>query len=366
MFDRKHKADRTHKGLVQVEILFMRRRKWIGTGIHLYKHQWDDKRHVTNSPTLIQDNETLDAIMAHVKEIVHGIIKETGDFSFQLYERRAGRVRLRENFLDYVRKDAIKERSKSRMGQYLSVYSHLCDFNKIFTFEDLSTSIIEEFDEHLSECGLKASTIRNYHSILKAILKKAIKAGYLHENPYDDFEMPESDSDPRAYLTKEELDRFVNTDVPERWQVSKDFFIVQSYTGLSFSDLKRFSKSCTEKRGNKIVVIGNRIKTGVDYYIVLMKRVIDILEKYDYKLPCGTLKTVNEHLKKIAVQAKINKEITTHIGRHTFAVLALSNGMKIEMVSKILGHKDIKTTQIYAKIVDSAVEDSFEKLELVL
>lgn len=366
VFDRKHKADRTHKGLVQVEVLFQRRRKWIGTGVKLYKHQWDERRHVINSPTLIQDNNTLDTIMAHVKEIVHGIIKDTGSFSFSMFNQKIDRAKQKESFLDYVRNDTLRERSDSRKVQYISVYSQLCDFGKIMKFEDLSVKSISEFHNHLVKQGRKMSTIRNYHLILRSIIESAKTDGYTYINPYNDFAIPSPDTEPRGYLTMAEIEKFKAVAVTGTVEISRDFFLVQCYTGLSYSDLLALRRECIEERGEKMVLIGNRIKTGVNYYIVLMKMVIAILEKYDYHFPNINLTTLNGHLRKIAREAGISKTVTSHIGRHTFAVLALSNGVSIETVAKILGHTDIKTTQIYAKIVDSTVEESFEKLELVL
>lgn len=368
VFDRKHHATRTTKGLVQVEVLYQRRRKWIGTGIHLYKHQWDEKRHVINSPTVIDDNETLDAIMQRVKEIIHGIIKETGGFSFQIFSRNIDRAKQKESFLDFVRKRAINHNlSESRKLQYIGAYKKLCEYGKILSFEDVTLDSIEDFNRYLLEyTALKVSSIKNYHNIIKSSISDAVRNGYLKENPYDNFTMPKLDSEPRAYLTSEELHRFMNVSVKPPFQVYKDFFIVQCYTGLSFSDLTAFSKDCIDIRRDKVVLIGKRIKTSVNFYVVLMKPVIDILEKYDYKFPRITIKTLNYHIKKIAEEAGIKKVVSSHVGRHTFAVFALSNGVAIETVAKILGHTDIKTTQIYAKIIDKSVEDSFEKLELAL
>lgn len=368
VFDRKHKASKNSKGLVQVEVLFMRRRKWIGTGIHLYKNQWDDKRHVINSPTVIEDNETLDTIMRNVKEIIHGIIKETGSFTFALFSSKIDRAKQRESFVDFFAKEAAKDaRSKSRKSQYVSAYAQFYKHGNMVTFEDVTLEGIEKMHKNIVDNeSLKINTVRNYHLIIRSVIDLAVKKGYILHNPYDDFEMPQSDNTPRCYLTLEELRRFEAVEVKRNAELYRDFFLVQCYTGLSFSDLLSFNRDCTEKRGDKVVILGQRIKTGVDYYIVLMKRVQEILEKYNYKFPMMSIKNLNYNLRRIAYAAGIGKGVTSHIGRHTFAVLALSNGMSIETVAKILGHTDIKTTQIYAKIVDKTVEESFDTLENAL
>lgn len=367
VFDRKHHASRTSKGLVQIEVLFQRRRKWIGTGVHLFKHQWDEKRHVVNSPTVIEDNETLDVIMQKVKQIVHGIIRDTGSFSFALFNQKIERGRNRESFVQFVERIAARgDRSDSRRQQYVAVAVRVRDFGKLDSFDDLTVERISEFNDFLSDAGLSSSTIHNYHAILRAIINDAIKASYVVYNPYSDYEIPKAINKPRDYLTMEELERFKAVEVSDRMIESRDFFIVQCYTGLSLSDLKKLTRDCTEKRGDKTVLLGRRIKTGVDYYIVLIKPVLDILEKYDYHIPIKSLPTLNTHLRKIARDADIKKTVSSHVGRHTFAVIALYNGIGIETVAKILGHTDIKTTQIYAKIVDKGVEESFEELEIAV
>lgn len=369
VFDRKHKASKTKKGLVQIEILFNRRRKWIGTGIHLLSTQWDDKnKRIKNSPTVLEDNETLDMIVRIIKESVNDVIKETGNFSFAMFSQKVEKRHMRENFIDFFRKNVDNgKRSLSRRSQYKSVISALVELGKIESFMDVTIENIELLEEHYINKELKASTRRAYHHILKHIIDIAKDKGFVDENPYKWFEIPESDSGRKVYLTMKELQAYKNVEVGERYRVAKDFFLIQCYTGLSYSDLRKFDRSCIEERGDKLVILGERIKTGADYYIVLVKSAVEILERYDFKFPDDICYgTMNNHIVKVGEMANINKRITSHIGRHTFAVIALSNGVSIEIVAKILGHKNIRTTQIYASIVDSTVEQSFEKLDVIL
>jgi integrase len=114
--------------------------------------------------------------------------------------------------------------------------------------------------------------------------------------------------------------------------------------------------------GEQWIVI-NRQKTGVRSAIPLLPRAKDVLEKYNYHLPVCTNQRMNGYLKEIADLCNIRKILTTHIARHTFATtITLSKGVPIETVSKMLGHSDIRTTQIYSKVVDKKVADDMALL----
>lgn len=105
-----------------------------------------------------------------------------------------------------------------------------------------------------------------------------------------------------------------------------------------------------------------RIKTGEEYFIVLIPQAMEILKKYDYSLPKYSNGRINDLLNGVANIAKIKKELTCHVARHTAACLALNNGVRIEVVSKMLGHSNINTTQIYAKMLSKEVEDAYDKV----
>ena len=106
---------------------------------------------------------------------------------------------------------------------------------------------------------------------------------------------------------------------------------------------------------------GKRIKTGQEYIVLILPKAKEILEKYDYKLPKITNQKLNEYCHVIESLCQIHKPVTCHIGRHSFATLMLSYGFSLEEVKKMLGHKDIKTTQIYAKLSNKVLEDSVTK-----
>ena len=144
----------------------------------------------------------------------------------------------------------------------------------------------------------------------------------------------------------------------------RDLFLFQCFTGLAYADFEKFNfEKDVEERNGKYIVSDRRKKTNEDYKIVLLTPAIEILKKYDYKLPIISNQKYNVSLKVVAQYAGIDKNITTHMGRHTFAVFALNNGVPIEIVAKMLGHTNIRTTQVYAKVLNSEVEKGFDLLE---
>lgn len=132
---------------------------------------------------------------------------------------------------------------------------------------------------------------------------------------------------------------------------------------MSYADMFKFDfKNVVEEKG-KYVIRDERVKTEEEYFIVLLSPAVEILKKYNYSLPKLSNFQYNQKLKIVADYAKINKSLTSHMGRHSFAVLALNLGVKIENLAKMMGHTDIKTTQIYAKVLNESVKSEFEMLE---
>ena len=368
VFDRKHTASRTKRGLLQLEILYNRKRKWIGTGLRLFVHQWDAKsQRVRNSPTLIEDNEAIDIIVSKVKSIINDIMRDAGEFSFVVFENMLTKNPSNINICEYA-VDAVGKRAlgRSRLEQYNSVCATIDEWNCDITFKDFNIESIEDYNDNLIKRGLSASTIHNYHAMFRSIVEQAKEEGIITSNPYDRYKVAPVTAQARNYLTVAEVNAFANADIPSKLKLARDFFLVQCYTGLSYSDLAKVTANSIEERGDKKVIINQRKKTGVSFYVVLVKQAEEILKRHNYHFDDIPLVKLNRHLRKIAAMLNIEKDVTSHIGRHTFAVIALSNGVSIETVAKILGHTDIKTTQIYAKIVDATVEKSFEQLELVL
>ena len=169
----------------------------------------------------------------------------------------------------------------------------------------------------------------------------------------------------RGYLSEEELTRLMEmnncSDMAAR---VRDLFLFSAFTGMAYVDIKQLRKEHVRKMfDGHWWIVKRRQKTGVESSIRLLDVPLQIIWKYWETGEDGRLFTIpsnsccNVHLKRIAQQCRIRGKLTFHIGRHTFATMALNRGMPIESLSRILGHTNIRTTQIYAKITDKKISE---------
>lgn len=169
---------------------------------------------------------------------------------------------------------------------------------------------------------LPFSKVRDYTSFYPKEIKELISLSEEERNSIEFLE-----------LTGQKLERV------------KDLFLFQSYTGVSYSDLKKISKENTLLIDNLYYLKGKRSKTGTTYIVPLRDKALDILKKYNYALPVISNQNYNKYIKDLAKEAGVTKNLTSHIARKTCGQLFLNLGYSIEAVSKMLGHSDIKITQ---------------------
>ena len=244
----------------------------------------------------------------------------------------------------------------------------LREFDRIIYFSDLTKANITLYDDWLHAKGYSQPTIYNYHKRNKRYIHEAIKFDLLKNDPYKGERFSRGKHAIRKYLTAEELKKVKDAQIySETICRVRDLFIFQAYTGISYADLAKFNfKRDVQKRGNKYVILDIRLKTEENYFIVLLSPAMEILKKYDYVLPIISNQQYNLRLKIVADYAGLDRNLTVHMSRHTFATMCLNNGVKMENVSKMLGHTNVRTTQQYAKVLNAEVEKDFEMLERIL
>jgi integrase len=196
------------------------------------------------------------------------------------------------------------------------------------------------------------------------MLNRALKLNKLQANPYDRMKgvFKRGTRDVVDYLTKEQMKMVENLEpVPgSQYETARDLFIFQMYTGLSYSDTQAFDFSKYKKVKGKWINIGERIKTGVAYVSSLLPPAVAVLEKYGWTVPKIDNADYNHLLKVVGTMAEIPTKMHTHLARHTFATWMLRNGAKIENVSRMLGHTNIRQTQRYAKVLAESVHEDFD------
>lgn len=381
VFDRKNAADdwrnkkRSKMGLLQLELYYDGKRKWYTTGISLYKGQWDDTKRIVNHPDCIELNSRISTIMNRANRNLSAQI-EKGVFSVSEFDK----VFAFESVSETSLLDAVTEmeetykklgKSYSAIMQYSALRSKLDEYNddpsvtlKLRKAEDATLDAIESFDVWMhSVIHLNDSTAWLYHCKLKHVLRSYIKKHKGLQNPYDDFELEKPTGEKLKYLTEEEIRKVEQLELrKDNRRYVRDLFLFQRYTGLSFADVTAIRKELdVEIVDGKAVLRKERIKTGVNFAIVLLPQALEILDRYGGRLDKYRLQNVNILLHEIGLMA-IGKKLTSHIARHSFATYALSKGVPLEYVSKMLGHTNVITTQRYAKVLAEDVLAQFDKL----
>jgi integrase len=248
--------------------------------------------------------------------------------------------------------------------------------------ENIDYTFISDFDTYLlkqkvfnGENTMQRNTANKHHSRVRTILIRAIREGHIHKNPYIDFKLKKIPSN-RTYLTDDELKQIKEHDLGGNLSLMKvrDIFIFSVYTGLRFEDAQSLTtENIIKEKNEKYILRIKQEKTDEILSIPLLKPALDIINKYDNSgeritqgkvLPSFSNQKVNSYLKVIADLTGIKKSLTHHVARHTCATtVLLSNDIPIEAVSKWLGHTNIKTTQIYAKITNQYLQNMANKLE---
>lgn len=190
---------------------------------------------------------------------------------------------------------------------------------------------------------------------------------YLKKNPYKWVSIDKGNNynSLSKCLTPEEFHKLKSARMPtECLKRVRDLFVFQTYTCLSYTDLKDFNISKLVDINNMKVYIGNRGKNGQQFTIPMLKPAMDILAKYNNALPIISNVKYNEYLKVVAQASGIDKPISTHWARHTGATLLLNEGIDMRIVSKICGHSSTRITEmIYAKLLDETVVNAVKKLD---
>lgn len=200
------------------------------------------------------------------------------------------------------------------------------------------------------------------HKTLKNYIVEAIKLGLVDKNPYDKFTIKKGHDKERVFLSVDEIRKIQECEVEGKLVAVKDLFVVQMFTGLAYIDLMALSVDKIEEQDGYKVIRSNRHKTDESFIVLLLPEAEEILERYDYNLPKISNQKYNDYIKVLACRAGITKVVTSHVARHTFATYLLNKGIPMETVSRALGHTNIGTTKIYAKMLGSTVIDDMKKL----
>lgn len=361
--------------------------KSFSTKLDINPNNWDLKhgRVLGKSAQALGTNLKLDNIRVRINKIYDDMLKDEGFATAQKVKLSFLGVGVMDDAILKVFKDQNEDfermvskgkRSQNTYNKYKTVYNHLNEFIKEryhredLAFRELTSDFIREFDFFLridKECT--HNTVWVYTMPVIALAELAIKKGLIRQNPFEDYEISMEETD-RSYLLKEDVEKLMLLKPSkDKYEFVKDIFVFSCFTGLSFIDIQKLKWSNIQSffDGHQWI-ISRRKKSDVASNVRLLEIPKRIIEKYrgltrsDYVFPVPSNATCNSHVKKMIEEAEIvtEQKITFHTARHTFATMFLTEGVPLESLSKMMGHKNISTTQIYAKITSQKISKDMD------
>ena len=380
------KARKTGLMPIYVTIRMNGERATFTTGKYIHPNDWDEVKQKARGTS-----DSAQAINNHLLQLRNKIYKKELELMDRGYIINATILRdaclekvesiqkktLCQVFEEYIvdaKKSIGIEVTKDTVYSYERTYDLLKDYMKVkykrtdFALQELNYSFIEMFNVYLrSELNHKKNTAVKHLRCLMRVVNVAVANRYLSFDPFLNYkvqrEIPE-----RVFLTEEELRRLINKDFSiKRLERVRDLFVFCCFTGLSYSDVKTLTPEHfeTDEYG-RVWIKKKRVKTGVLFRVPLLPIPKLILEKYkggDKLLPIVDRSSTDAYLKEVAELCGINKNISSHTARFTFATtVTITNRISLEVVSKMMGHTNTRMTSHYAKIVDKYIGEEMDKL----
>ena len=280
-----------------------------------------------------------------------------------------------DKFLDDLKVQIGKGKTLTTYQNHLVTRKHFADFlqeyrgRKDIAPGELDQMMINDFDIYLrTKLSMRQNSASKTVRFLKTVVLFMIRCGAIERDPFANYRFQWKQA-PRDFLSEEELKRIIEKNLATpRLEAVRDIFIFSCFTGLAYIDIANLKASDIVTMNGERWIVTSRHKTGVSCNIPLLEVPQKILQKYEGKdkkgrlLPILSNQKMNAYLKEIADVCGIEKNLTCHVARHTFATLMLSLGVSMESVSRMLGHTNIKTTQIYARITNQKVSKDMKAI----
>lgn len=300
---------------------------------------------------------------------------------FGLSESKRMLIPIFQDHNDKIKELVGKEYAAGTLVRYTTTLKHTIEFIQWkYNVSDIDIAKIDyaficDFEfwlRSVRKCANNTTVkyIKNFHKIIKICMDN----DWLDKNPFANYKSKVKEVE-RIFLTEEEIQSIIEKDFKiDRLSLVRDIFLFSCFTGLAYIDVKNLTKSHVSYGidGEKWIFT-HRQKTESASKIPILPVTQMIIDKYENHpqclnegklLPILSNQRMNSYLKEIAGVCEIDKELTFHIARHTFATtVTLTNGVPIESVSKMLGHKNLRTTQHYAKVLDRKVSDDMKLIK---
>lgn len=364
--------------LVQVEAYLNRKKKYFSTKVYLRPDQWDAKKLlVKNHPNADALNRLIYEFMAMIEKRELELWQQGKPITLEILKEMLSEQQEQEDkssFIPFFKHEVMTSNLKeSTKRNHLSTLALLQDFKKNVTFSDLTFEFVSSFEYFLQSKGYHTNTIAKHMKHLKRHINVAINKEYMDIQKYAFRKYKiKTVENGHTHLAPEELEKMETLQLTGRYikyQKTLDAFLFCCYAGMRYSDFVNMKPENIVEMHQETWLIYKSIKTGTEVrlplYLLFNGKGIQILNKYQANLQdffhLRDNSNVNKELIIITRLAGLSKKVSFHTARHTNATLLIYNGVNITTVQKLLGHKSVKTTQIYTNVMDMTIISDLEK-----
>lgn len=368
-YNRKGCLNRGGKALVQIEAYLNKQRKYFSTRIYLKPEQWDARQSVVKKhPNAEALNRLLHEQLAQIEGKELELWKQGRVVTLELLKDTVQSSHDTDSFLDFMRKEIeVSDIKASTRRNHESTLKHLLAFRRHMAFNELTLDTIEAFSHFLRNKGYHTNTVAKHLKHLKRYVNTAIDKGYMNIKDYAfrTYKIRTEESR-HTFLSSDELHRLQTLKLDEKsakHRQALDAFLFSCYTGIRYSDFIHLTRDNISTCNQLTWLTYKTVKTGTEVRLPLNLlfngKAIGILQRHRNDLAgffnLKNNSNLNKELRLIARLAGLSKPFSFHTARHTYATLLLYKGVNITTVQKLLGHKSIKTTQIYTNVMDATI-----------
>lgn len=379
VYNRKKCLNKKGMALVQVEAYLDRRKKYFSTKVYLKPEQWDAKKLIVkNHPNSDALNRLLYEFVAMIEKKELELWQQGKRISLELLKDTLSAREDNTSFILFFKQEVMNSSLKeSTKRNHLSTLALLQEFKKDVSFAELTFEFISSFEYFLQLKGCHTNTIAKHMKHLKRHVNIAINKEYIEIQKYAfrKYKIKTVDNK-HTHLVPEELEsmeKLCLTGRYAKYQKTLDAFLFCCYAGMRYSDFINLSPDNIVDIHHETWLIYKSVKTGTEVrlplYLLFGGKGLLILAKYRNNLHeffhLRDNSNVNKELIVITRLAGLSKKISFHTARHTNATLLIYNGVNITTVQKLLGHKSVKTTQVYTNIMDMTIVHDLEKNHLL-
>ncbi|MES2568104.1 MAG: site-specific integrase [Bacteroidota bacterium] len=389
---RKDKKNKSEKAPINIRITKRGKIRYFPTGFSISQNDWDFEKNLVKT-TYRNSIRVNNAIKNTLMELENKLIEEETKYKHISISALKSKIQSKSTgkFFPFAKEYLKKYEDKKEFGShrhYKTIIKKFEDFikNDSLLFEEIDLSLLKQFEQELRvKYSNSNSTVHSNLKFIKTIILSYIKCGNMSydKNPFLNYKL-KPDVSTRCFLTEDELIAIEKLEINPKINLyhHRNIYVFSAYAcGLRISDIlqlkwenfndgklnfriQKTNEPLSVKIPNKAVEIINKYMnekmTKSDYIFPLLKCLDESNRLHFFQSISSATAYTNFDLKEIAKLAEIKKTLTFHTARHTFATLALQKGMRIEYVSKLMGHKSIKETQIYAKIINHELDKAIE------